>query len=75
MNTLLTVVLPLAQQAPPAEDVKPGWVAFGIVLLLAAAVVFLALSLRKHLGRVNFEEEPRPHHGDPAAPAHRDDKA
>ena len=56
MNTLATLLLPLAGQVPAPEDVKAGWVAFGIFLALAAAVVFLAFSLRKHLKRVTFDE-------------------
>ncbi len=32
---------------------KPGWLAFGVFLLLAAAVVLLAFSLIKHLRRAN----------------------
>ena len=55
---LLTVPLlvRLAQQSPEPEDVKAGWLGFGVFLILAAAVVFLAFSLRKHLGKVDFEE-------------------
>jgi hypothetical protein len=59
MNTLLTVSLPLlvlAGQTPEPEDVKAGWLGFGVFLILAAAVVFLGFSLRKHLGKVDFEE-------------------
>jgi hypothetical protein len=57
MNTALNAVwalVPLAQEMPDPEDVKPGWLGFGIFLLLAAAVVFLAFSFRKQLKRVNF---------------------
>ena len=57
MNLLLTALVPLVDQAPDPEDVKPGWLGFTVFLLLAAAVVFLAFSLRKHLGKVNFEEK------------------
>jgi len=62
MNILATLLpladllLPLAGQVPAPEDVKAGWVAFGIFLAMAAAVVFLGFSLRKHLKRVDFEE-------------------
>ena len=56
MTTLWTVLLPLAATTPDPAKVKPGWLAFFIVLALGAAVAFLGFSLRKHLGRVNFDE-------------------
>lgn len=55
--TLLAHILPLVDQAPDPEDVKPGWLGFTVFLLLAGAMVLLGLSLRKHLRRVNFEED------------------
>jgi hypothetical protein len=57
------VLVPLVDEVPDPEDVKPGWLGFGVFLLLAAAVVLLVLSLRKQLRKVNFDER-----GD-AAPA------
>lgn len=57
MNILLTVLVPLVVQGPDPADVKPGWLGFTVFLVLAAAVVFLGFSLRKHLGRVNFVEK------------------
>ena len=44
--------VPLAR-APDPADVRPGWVALGLFLLLAAAVVFLAFSFRKRLRRTH----------------------
>ncbi|MFI5427436.1 hypothetical protein [Aeromicrobium sp. UC242_57] len=35
-------------KAPDAEDVKPGWVALGIVIILCIAVFFLCRSFIKH---------------------------
>jgi urea transporter len=61
MNALVLalVMLPLAvQKGPDPADVKPGWLGFSVFLALAAAVVFLALSFRKQLKKVNFEEQP-----------------
>ena len=57
MNFLWTVVLPLVDQAPDPEDVKPGWLGLSVFLLLALAVVFLAFSFLKQLRKVNFEEK------------------
>lgn len=60
MTPLLTAfasLLVLAQDVPDPEDVKAGWLGFAVFLLLAAAVAFLGFSLRKHLRRVNFEEQ------------------
>jgi hypothetical protein len=58
MNSVLYVLLPLVEQAPADEDVKAGWVAFGLFLALGIAVVLLAFSLVKHLKRArrNFDE-------------------
>ena len=56
-NSFWAVLLPLVDQAPNPEDVKPGWLGFTVFMLLAVAMVFLGLSLRKHLRRVDFEED------------------
>ena len=57
-----TVLVPLlariAEEGPDPEDVKAGWLGFAVFLLLAVAVGFLGFSLRKHLRKVDFEEEP-----------------
>ena len=55
---IASIALALADRAPDPADVKPGWLAFGVFLLLAAAVVLLAFSLTKHLRRTktNFEQ-------------------
>ncbi len=76
MNTLVSLSVPLlvlAAKSPEPEDVKAGWLGFGVFLILAAAVVFLAFSLRKHLGKVDFEEpteEADPGRADPAIRDH-----
>ncbi|MGH3334162.1 MAG: hypothetical protein ACRDPJ_22935 [Nocardioidaceae bacterium] len=51
MNLLLTAVPLLTEKSPDPEDVKAGWLAFGVFLLLIVAVVLLAFSLVKHLKR------------------------
>ena len=61
MTPVWTVLVPLlarvAEQGPDPEDVKAGWLGFAVFLLLAVAVAFLGFSLRKHLRKVDFEEE------------------
>lgn len=56
LTSLLSVALVAAQEGPAPEDVKAGWLGFAVWIGLAAAVVFLSFSLRKHLKRVNFDE-------------------
>lgn len=56
VTTVWTVLVPLVDEVPDPEDVKPGWLGFGVFLLLAAAVVLLVFSFRKQLRKVNFEE-------------------
>jgi hypothetical protein len=80
MTAFWAVLLPLADEVPDPEDVKPGWLGFAVFLLLAAALVVLAFSFRKQLRKVTFEEkggeaapqaprEERDNHGqDPEAP-------
>lgn len=65
MSTLLTETLLLAaevlratpDEGPEPEDVKAGWAAFGIFLLLALAVVFLGFSLVKQLRKAQANKD------------------
>ncbi len=54
--TLLPLLTSMVEEGPAPEDVKAGWLGFGVFLLLAVAVGFLGFSLRKHLRKVDFEE-------------------
>lgn len=43
------------------DDVKPGWVAFVIVVLMGVALYFILRSFVKQLRKVDFDEDaPRP---------------
>lgn len=57
-HNLLLVVLPFAADpVPEPEDVKPGWIAFVVVMALVAASILLWLSMRKQLGRIRVPRE------------------
>ena len=46
----------LSETVPDAADIKPGWVALVLVLLLGVATTLLWLNMRKQLGKIRFEE-------------------
>ena len=50
---VLPFILAVVDQAPEDEDVKAGWTAFALFLLLLAAVVFLGFSLTKQLRKAD----------------------
>lgn len=55
---LLLTLMPLAADpVPEAEDVKPGWIAFVVVMSLVAASTLLWFSMRKQLGRIRVPRE------------------
>ena len=54
---LVTGLVLLADGAPEPEDVKAGWTAFAIFLLLAVAVAFLGRSLFKQLRKAQAAQE------------------
>jgi hypothetical protein len=61
MNILLslyTVAVTLVEKGPDPEDVKPGWLGFGVFIALVVAVTLLWFSMRKQLKKVDFEEAP-----------------
>ena len=55
-TSLLLAVAPLTDSMPEADEVKPGWVALVVVLLLCLATAFLWLNMRKQLNKINFDE-------------------
>ena len=57
-HSLLLGLLPFAADpVPAAEDVRPGWIAFVVVMSLIAASVWLWFSMRKQLGRIQVPRE------------------
>jgi hypothetical protein len=56
ISTVTSLVL-LAGGAPEPEDVKAGWTAFAIFLLLVVAVAFLGRSLFKQLRKAQAAQE------------------
>ena len=59
----------LSDTVPDAADIKPGWVALVIVLLLSVATTLLWLNMRKQLGKIKFEERDTRSHRDDDPPA------
>ena len=45
---------------PELEDITPGRVAAIVIILLIVVTILLWLSMRKHLGRIDFEEKETP---------------
>jgi hypothetical protein len=64
---LLAQLVVLVDEAPEPEDVKAGWMAFVVLLLLIAAVAFLGFSLTKHLRKAQAAEEAGLYGSDEAA--------
>jgi hypothetical protein len=54
---LTDVVVRAADQAPEPEDVKAGWLAFGIFIALAVAVGLLGWSLVRRLRNAQATED------------------
>ena len=50
-------IISLVDESPKPEDVKAGWTAFAIFLMLAAAVVFLGFSLVKQLRKAQAAQD------------------
>jgi hypothetical protein len=70
MNSLLIALVSFADKSPEPEDVKAGWGALALFLLLIAAVVFLCFSLVKQLRKAQAAKDAGVY-DDPAAPERR----
>ncbi|WP_157544955.1 hypothetical protein [Nocardioides halotolerans] len=56
-GTAVDLAVRVADETPKDEDVKAGWLALVIFLLLGAAVVVLAFSLVKQLRKAQAAED------------------
>lgn len=59
MNAVLlaSFLVPYADKVPAANDVKAGWGAFWIFVLMAVAVALLGVSLTRHLRKARANAE------------------
>ena len=58
MNTLfVSLVTVFADQTPQPADVKAGWTAFAVFLLLFVAVAFLGWSLTRQLKKADRNKD------------------
>jgi hypothetical protein len=55
--TAVPQLFPLLDSVPAPSEVKPGWIALVIVLLLGAAMVLLWLSMRRQISKIHFDED------------------
>jgi hypothetical protein len=53
----LTVLVPLTDEVPDAEDVNTGWWYVLVFFGLVAATVLLWLSMRKRLKNIRFDDK------------------
>ncbi len=73
-NAVAELVVRAADQTPKDEDVKAGWTALVLFLLLIGAVVLLAFSLVKQLRKAQAAEDAGVYGSDPE-PAESDSDA
>jgi hypothetical protein len=57
MNTLILPLVTALASGPKPEDVKAGWTAFAVFLLLFAAVILLGWSLSRQLKKAERNKE------------------
>jgi hypothetical protein len=57
LSELALLLVRLEKETPKPEDVKAGWTAFAVFLLLLAAVVVLGFSLSKQLRKAQAAKE------------------
>lgn len=59
LSLLLAVSGPLTSaldEVPAPEDVRPGWLAMGLMAVMVVVTVLLWRSMRTQIGRIDFEE-------------------
>ena len=54
---VLSFVLPMVDDVPEANDVKAGWLAFGIFLALVAATALLCVSFVRQLRKAQAAKD------------------
>jgi hypothetical protein len=57
-SAVLTVAVHAQDPVPADDEVKPGWIALGLTVLMVVATFLLWMNMRKQLGKIDFEEEP-----------------
>ena len=66
LSELALLLVRLEDETPKPEDVKAGWTAFVLFLLLLAAVVVLGFSLSKQLRKAQAAKDAGVYGDDPA---------
>ena len=57
VDAVTTLVVRLAQDPVPADDqVRPGYIALGLMILMCVATFLLWMSMRKQIRKIDFEE-------------------
>jgi hypothetical protein len=69
LSEVALLVVQLVDKTPEPEDVKAGWTAFVVFLLLAFAVVILGFSLTKQLRKAQAAKDAGVYGDEPEAEA------
>ena len=61
VDAATSLVVWAAQDPVPSEDqVRPGWIALGLMVLMCVATFLLWMNMRKQIKKIDFVEEPDP---------------
>jgi hypothetical protein len=57
VDVVTAMVVRLAQDPVPADDqVRPGYIALGLMILMCVATFLLWMNMRKQIRKIDFEE-------------------
>jgi len=54
----LTLLARAQDTGPDPSEVRPGWIALGLMVLLGVATFLLWMNMRKQIRKIDFVEEP-----------------
>ena len=71
VSSLVTYLASQPDPVPAEDQVRPGWIALGLMVLMCVATFLLWMNMRKQIRKIDFDDsDSDPDAGDDAAADH-----